>query len=115
MNPALPGAESPIGKEKQIMAEPKLKAEKAEKAITRLVGQMDKTVAKRKWRPATYAALITYTIEAYGGKFPDTDSRNAFRSLMEDSDYSFSSNMKKYLANRGILPKEEPEEEQKFE
>jgi len=97
------------------MAEPKLKNEKAEAAIKRLVGQMHKEVAKRKWRPATYAALVTYTAEAFGAKFPDTDSRNAFRSIMEDSDYSFSSNMKKYLATRGFLPKEEASDEQKFE
>ena len=97
------------------MAEPKLKNEKAEKAIARLVGQMHKEVAKRKWRPATYAALITYTAEAFGAKFPNADERNGFRSIMEDSDFSFSSNMKKYLADRGILPKAEAEDEQKFE
>ena len=97
------------------MAEPKPKSEKAEAAIKRLAGQMAKEIAKRKWRPATYAALITYTAEAFGAKFPDAENRNAFRVLMEASDYSFSSNMKKNLADRGILPKQEAEEEQKFE
>jgi len=93
----------------------KLKGESAEKAIARLFGQMDKDVSKRQWTPATYAALITYLVEACGGKFPDAKKdatgkavaaeRNAFRTLMQDSDFSFSSNFKKYAQARGFLPK----------
>lgn len=93
----------------------KLKPEAAEKAIARLFGQMDKEVQKRQWTPATYAALITYIAEACGAKFPepkkDKDGklvaaeRNAFREIMADSDFSFSSNFKKYAASRGFLPK----------
>jgi len=96
------------------MAEPKLKGKEAEAAIARLSGQMDKNVAKRPWKPATYAALITYVAEACGAKFP-AEGRTAFRTIMEDSDFSFSSNMKKYLASRGILPKEEQVDQPKFE
>ena len=107
------------------MAEPKLKSAEAEKAIARLAKQMNPEIPKRKWRPATYAALICYLVEECGGSFPapkkDKDGkpvaeeRNKFRTYMEDSDFSFSSNMKKYLADRGILPKAEAEDEQKFE
>lgn len=96
-------------------ATPKLKNEAAEKAIARLFGQMDKDVKKRQWTPATYAALVCYIVEACGGKFPEpkkdengklvAKERNAFREIMQDSDFSFSSNFKKYAAARGFLPK----------
>lgn len=89
----------------------KLKGEPAEKAIARLFGQMDKDVKKRQWTPATYASLICYIAEACGAQFPkpkagekQSAERKAFRDTMEDSDFSFSSNFKKYAASRGFLP-----------
>ena len=97
------------------MAEPKLKGEQSEKAIAKLVAQMPKELAKRKWKAATHAALVSYLVEACGGKFDKPESRQAFRTIMEDSDWSFSSNMKKYFVLRGFLPKEEVDETQKFE
>jgi len=84
---------------------PKNKNETAEKAIARLFGQMDKNVSKRQWTPATYAALVCYVAEAAGAKFPSADNRKAFREIMADSDFSFSSNFKKYAQARGFLPK----------
>lgn len=86
-------------------AAPKNKGEAAEKAIARLFGQMDKNVSKRQWTPATYAALICYAAEATGAKFPTPEARKAFREIMADSDFSFSSNFKKYAVSRGFLPK----------
>ncbi len=83
----------------------KNKSDLEEKAIGRLFGQMDKNVQKRQWTPATYAALICYLAEASGAKFPDKDSRDKFRNSMKDSDFSFSSNFKKYAIARGFLPK----------
>jgi len=83
----------------------KNKSDLEEKAIGRLFGQMDKNVQKRQWTPATYAALICYLAEASGAKFADKDSRDKFRNSMKDSDFSFSSNFKKYAIARGFLPK----------
>jgi hypothetical protein len=82
----------------------KNKSEKTEKAISRLFGQMDKTVAKRQWSASAYASLITYVAEAYGAKFPAKEDRDAFRKELEDSDLGYSSNFKKYAATRGFLP-----------
>ncbi len=83
----------------------KLKPEAAEKAFKRLFDQMDKDVKKRQWTPATYSALICYLAEACGAKFANAEARTSFRKLMEDSDFSFSSNGKKYAIARGWLPK----------
>jgi hypothetical protein len=80
------------------------KSEKVEKAIARLFGQMDKTVAKRQWSATAYSNLITYVVESHGAKFPDKAARDEFRTIMEDSDFSFSSNFKAYAAKRGLLP-----------
>jgi hypothetical protein len=85
----------------------KNKGEKAEQAIAKLAGQMDKNVAKRQWSSAAFASLITYLAEANGAKFATPDGRKAFKEAMLDSDFSFSSNCKKYLILRGILPSQE--------
>lgn len=87
------------------MAEPKMKGPALEKAIARLAGQMDKTVAKRQWSAAAHASLLTYLAEAHGAKFPSAEARNALRADLMDGDCSFSSNMKKYWQARGLLPK----------
>jgi len=96
-------------------AVPKNKSEKGEKAISRLFGQMDKTVAKRVWSPAAYASLITYLAEAYGAKFTTKEERDAFRKELEDSDFGYSSNFKKYAATRGFLPAKDEYEQAKFD
>jgi hypothetical protein len=89
------------------MAEIKNKSEKAEQAIAKLVKQMDANVAKRQWSAAAFASLITYLAEANGAKFTTPDGRKSFRETMLDSDFSFSSNMKKYLIARKMLPSQE--------
>lgn len=87
------------------MAEIKNKSAAGEAAISKLVGQMDKSVAKRQWSAAAFASLITYLAEANGAKFATKEGRDAFRKDLLDSDFSFSSNTKKYLTARGMLPK----------
>lgn len=82
----------------------KPKGELAEKAIARLFGQMDKEVAKRQWTAATHSALICYLAEACGATFKSKEGRETFRQTMKDSDFSFSSNFKKYAQARGFLP-----------
>ena len=93
----------------------KNKSDSAEKAISRLFGQMDKTVNKRAWTAATFAALITYLAEANGAKFATKEGRDSFREAMKDSDFSFSSNFKKYAVARGFLPKAEETAEANLE
>ena len=93
----------------------KNKSEAAEKAIARLFAQMDKTVGKRSWTAATFSALITYLAEANGAKFVSKEGRDAFRETMKDSDFSFSSNFKKYAIARGFLPKAEETTEANLE
>ena len=86
------------------MAAPKNKSDKAEIAIKRLFDQMEPELPKRRWGKKPYAALITYCAEECGAKFATKDGRKAFREIMEDSDFSFSSNFKKYATARGFLP-----------
>lgn len=86
------------------MAEIKLKGEKLEKAIAILTAQMPKEVSKRAWTPGAFAAIITNLAEQHGAKFATPDGRKAFMADMRDGDCAYSSNMKKYLASRGMLP-----------
>jgi hypothetical protein len=97
------------------MAEVKKKSEPTEKAIARLFNQMDKDTKRRQWTPVAYGKLILYVAEAHGAKFPNGDSRDRFVEVMKDSDFSFSSNFKKYAAERGELPKADEYAETKFE
>lgn len=82
----------------------KNKPEAVEKAIAFVVSRMPKEVGKRQWSAAAHAALVQTAAENCGAKFTP-ESKKAFRELMTDSDLSFSSNMKKYLIARGMLPK----------
>lgn len=91
------------------MAEIKSKPEQTEKALLKLVSQLDKDVNKRVLQPGAWAAIITYIAENCGAKFPDADSRNTFRKLLaEDSDLGYISNLRKYMVSRKMLP-EKPE------
>jgi len=84
--------------------EVKNKSAQAEQAIKRLVDQMPKEVTKRAWTPGGFSALITYLAEAHGAKFDKPENRKAFMADMRDGDFAYSSNMKKYLADRAMLP-----------
>lgn len=95
--------------------EVKTKSTAGEAAIGKLVGQFPKEVAKRQWSAAAFASLITYLAEANGAKFANKEGRDAFRKDLLDSDFSFSSNTKKYLTARGFLPKADEYQTQSFE
>ena len=86
------------------MAEIKNKSTAGEAAIAKLTSQMPKELAKRQWSAAAYASLITYLAEQNGAKFANKEGRDAFRKDLLDSDFSFSSNTKKYLTARKMLP-----------
>ena len=97
------------------MADIKNKSTAGEQAIGKLVSQMPKDVAKRQWSAAAYASLITYLAEANGCKFATKEGRDAFRKDLLDSDFSFSSNTKKYLTTRAMLPKADEYQTASFE
>jgi len=82
---------------------PAPKTERIEKAIQKTVAQLNKEVAKRVWTPAAQAAMITY-IMAENGIKATTDQLAAFRQDLVDSDVQYTSNMRAYLAKRGLLP-----------
>ncbi|SRR6266545_7470360 len=78
------------------------KSERIEKAIQKVISQLNKDVAKRVWTPAAQAAMITYIIEANGVKLGEAVVN--IRSDLVDSDVQYTSNMRSYLARRGLLP-----------
>ncbi len=93
----------------------KQKTPNGEKAIARLVAQMDKTVGDREWSAIAHAKLVTYLVEATGAKFPTKEGRDEFTDALTDSDWSFSSNMKAYLVDRGFLPAKKDAKQSKYE
>src|SRR6266487_1238691 len=104
-----------ISKRKESMPNGvKTKPEKQEAAIKRLESQMGK-LEDREWSPIAYAKLVTYAVEAHGAKFPNKEARDSFTETMTDSDWGFSSNMKKYFIDRGFLPAKNKVAQSKYE
>jgi hypothetical protein len=82
---------------------PAPKPEAIEKAIQKVVGQLNKEVAKRVWTPAAQAAMITYILAEHGVKLTK-EQNEAVRQSLLDSDVQYTSNMRAYLGKRGLIP-----------
>jgi hypothetical protein len=81
---------------------PQSKTEKIERAIQKVLSQLNKDVTKRVWTPAAHAALITYIMNEHGVKIP-ADAIEALRRDLMDSDVQYTSNMRAYLGKRNLI------------
>jgi LDH2 family malate/lactate/ureidoglycolate dehydrogenase len=78
------------------------KPEKIERAIQKVMGQLNKDATKRVYTPAAHAALITYIVNEHGVKIP-ADVIEALRRDLMDSDVQYTSNMRAYLGKRNLI------------
>jgi len=81
---------------------PAPKPEKIERAIQKVLSQLNKDATKRVWTPAAQAALITYIANEHGVKIP-AESIEALRRDLMDSDVQYTSNMRAYLGKRALI------------